>query len=543
MNGGYSGNLRGALAFQPQNGLNSETISNTLSASIGKLYLFNNISLNHNTPKIHEEETYMAHSSDDSSYVTDRAGKWKRSYLNEYLGLSYEISKTQQIKGSAWYSYADMDISDHAITTLGQQIHNSFRREPTRRHTIQGVADYVWRPKSGQRLDLMVDYLYQHQQERLFSQLDNEPTAETSQVQHTKMLRVQPKWQKPLSKSLMLTAGLDYQQTNYDNDLNQQTTMRSYAPAAFTRLQGRSKTMQYDVGLRVQHTNMQVKVADVKNEHNDFGVYPTLNLMWMINSKRQHALSMMYKYSMEDLPYSVVSTYRSYSSPYCYETGNPELKSSKSHQLMLMARLWGKLTLSGGYARANDVIHFVREQSPESAVVTQIKPYNAASFDGIMLGAEYLLQVSSIWTSKPRLQWRKTSGEVLGQNYSNSSNFTFDWINDFRFTPTFSGGLTCHYESRTYYLDRTLKPVWHINLNLTKSLCHDRLLIGLKALPVVKNRRSLTENSSVEMTYHNLTKEQYLELSVTWRFKGGKHLKEQSTANSLQNYKQFENEK
>jgi hypothetical protein len=78
---------------------------------------------------------------------------------------------------------------------------------------------------------------------------------------------------------------------------------------------------------------------------------------------------------------------------------------------------------------------------------------------------------------------------------------------------------------------------------MTKSLCHDRLLIGLRAKPVVKNRRSITENSSVRMTYHNLTKEQYLELSVTWRFKGGKHLKEQSTANSLQNYRQFEKEK
>ena len=542
INGGFSGDIKGAITLQPKNGISDKTISNTLSASIGKLYLFNSISWEHNTPVVHEEETYRANNNDESSYTTDRNGKWKRSYLNEYLGLSYEISNTQQLKGSVWYSYADQDISDNAMTQQGREMHTSMRENPIRRHTIQGAADYVWKPKPGQQFDLMIDYLYRNQHDHQHTVIDCLQPTNTSQVQRTGMLRVQPKWQQPLSKSLMLAAGLDYQHTHYDNDLNQQTKMTSHAPAAFARLQGHSNAIQYEVGLRVQHTNMQVDVADVKNEHNDFGIYPTVNLMWMMNAKRQHMLNLMYKYSMEDLPYSVISTYRYYSSPYSYETGNPELKSPKGHQLMLMAKLWGKWTLMGGLMRANDEIYFVREQSPESSSVTQTKPYNCAYVEGLMLGMEYLLRVGNVWTSKPRIQLRKMSGEVLGAHYSNSASLTFDWNNDFRITPTFSGGLTFHYEPTAYYLDHTLERVYSLKLNMTKSLCHDRLLIGLHAMPIVKNRRSITENSSVRMTYHNLTEEQYLKLSVTWRFKGGKHLKEQSTANSLQNYKQFEKE-
>jgi len=542
INGGFSGDIKGAITLQPKNGISDKTISNTLSASIGKLYLFNSINWEHNTPVVHEEETYRANNNDESSYTTDRSGKWKRSYLNEYLGLSYEISNTQQLKGSVWYSYADQDISDNAMTQQGREMHTSMRENPIRRHTIQGAADYVWKPKPGQQFDLMIDYLYRNQHDHQHTVIDCLQPTNTSQVQRTGMLRVQPKWQQPLSKSLMLAAGLDYQHTHYDNDLNQQTKMTSHAPAAFARLQGRSNAIQYEVGLRVQHTNMQVDVADVKNEHNDFGIYPTVNLMWMMNAKRQHMLNLMYKYSMEDLPYSVISTYRYYSSPYSYETGNPELKSPKGHQLMLMAKLWGKWTLMGGLMRANDEIYFVREQSPESSSVTQTKPYNCAYVEGLMLGMEYLLRVGNVWTSKPRIQLRKMSGEVLGAHYSNSASLTFDWNNDFRITPTFSGGLTFHYEPTAYYLDHTLERVYSLKLNMTKSLCHDRLLIGLHAMPIVKNRRSITENSSVRMTYHNLTEEQYLKLSVTWRFKGGKHLKEQSTANSLQNYKQFEKE-
>ena len=542
INGGFSGDIKGAITLQPKNGISDKTISNTLSASIGKLYLFNSISWEHNTPVVHEEETYRANNNDESSYTTDRNGKWKRSYLNEYLGLSYEISNTQQLKGSVWYSYADQDILDNAMTQQGREMHTSMRENPIRRHTIQGAADYVWKPKPGQQFDLMIDYLYRNQHDHQHTVIDCLQPTNTSQVQRTGMLRVQPKWQQPLSKSLMLAAGLDYQHTHYDNDLNQQTKMTSHAPAAFARLQGRSNAIQYEVGLRVQHTNMQVDVADVKNEHNDFGIYPTVNLMWMMNAKRQHMLNLMYKYSMEDLPYSVISTYRYYSSPYSYETGNPELKSPKGHQLMLMAKLWGKWTLMGGLMRANDEIYFVREQSPESPSVMQTKPYNCAYVEGLMLGMEYLLRVGNVWTSKPRIQLRKMSGEVLGAHYSNSASLTFDWNNDFRITPTFSGGLTFHYEPTAYYLDHTLERVYSLKLNMTKSLCHDRLLIGLHAMPIVKNRRSITENSSVRMTYHNLTEEQYLKLSVTWRFKGGKHLKEQSTANSLQNYKQFEKE-
>ncbi len=543
INGGFSGDVRGALIMQPKNGIYDEKISNTLSASIGKLYLFNSISLQHNTPKIHEEETYTHKKDDTNNYTTDRNGKWKRNYLNEYLGLSYEISKTKQIKGSLWYSFADMEITDNMIVSQSLEKHTSIQKNPTRKHTVQGVADYVWRPKPKHQFDFMIDYLYRYQRDRQYSVVDDELPRETSQLQHTKMLRVQPKWQQPLGKLLMLTAGLDYQQTNYDNDLNLQTTMKSYVPAAFARLQGHSKVFQYDFGLRIQHTNMQVNVADIKNKHKDFGIYPTVNLMWMLNPKRQHMINVMYKYSMEDLPYSVISTYRHYSSPYSYETGNPELKTPKGHQLMLMTKLWGKWTFMVGYMRANDNIYFVREQSPESPSVTQTKPYNCAYIEGLILGMEYLLRVGNVWTSKPRIQLRKMSGEVLGSRYDNSASFTFDWNNDFRFTPTFSGGLTVHYEPTSYYLDHTLERVYHVDFNLTKSLFHKRLLLGLRAMPIVKNRRSFTDNSSIRMTYHNLTKEQYLEFSVTWRFKGGKNLKEQSTANSLQNYKQFEKER
>ena len=104
-NGGFSGDIKGAITLQPKNGISNKTISNTLSASIGKLYLFNSISLDHNTPVIHEMETYTANDNNESNYTTDRNGKWKRSFLNEYLGLSCEISTTQQLKGSVWYFY------------------------------------------------------------------------------------------------------------------------------------------------------------------------------------------------------------------------------------------------------------------------------------------------------------------------------------------------------------------------------------------------------------------------------------------------------
>ena len=542
INGGFSGDVKGAVKLQPSNGIYDETVANTMSASIGRLYMFNSLSLNHNTPKIHEEETYNTKSDNDNSYSADRQGKYKRTYVNEYLGLSYEISKSRQLKGSVWYAYSDKDIDETEVTTRADGIYRSVRQNPNQSHVLQGVADYVLRPKPGEQFDFMVDYLYKHQRDRQYASINDMPNEDLSQVQNTHMLRVQPKWQQPLGKAMMLTSGLDFQLTHYGNDLQPKTIMDSYAPAAFAKLQGRSKTVQYEIGLRAQQTNMQVKTNEVKNEHNDFGIFPTLNLMWMMNPKRQHMLSLMYKYSMEDLPYSVISSYRSYTSPYSYETGNPDLQAPKGHELMLMTRLWGKWTLVGGYINAIDEIYFVREQSPESPSVSQIKPYNCARVEGIMLGMEYLLRIGNVWTSKPRIQLKKMSGEVLGINYTNPFSCVFDWRNDLRFSPTFSGELSFNYEPTSHFLDHTLKPVCHLKIQLSKSLCNERLLLNLRVMPIVKNRRSITDNLNVRTTYHNRTREQYLELSATWRFKGGKHLKEQSTAGSIQSYKQFEKE-
>jgi hypothetical protein len=132
---------------------------------------------------------------------------------------------------------------------------------------------------------------------------------------------------------------------------------------------------------------------------------------------------------------------------------------------------------------------------------------------------------------------------LQGEHYSNPFTFRLDWRNDFRFSPTFSATLDFHYEPTSHYLDHTLKPVYHVNIQLAKSLYNERLLFTLETKPFVKNRRSITDNLNVRTTYHNLTREQYFEFIIKWRFKGGKHLKKQSTVESIQEYKQLEKEK
>lgn len=543
VNGGFSGNVIGNLKFQPDNGICDERIGNTLSASIGNLYVYNNIYFGKGTPKIHEVETYVPKPNDGDGYSIDRQGRYNNKWLGEYIGLSYEINESEQLKGSLKYTYFDRDIDETGLTSKVDGTHHSFRQNPNLSHNIQAVTDYVWKPKAGYQFDFMVDYLFKCQRDRQHSILDDVPSTETMQVQNTHMLRVQPKWQQPLGKSQILTTGLDYQQTNYNNDLQPRTTMSSYAPAAFAKIQGQSKSIQYEVGVRAQYTNMLVKVGDIENKHNDFAFFPTINFMWLMNPKRQHMLNLMYKYSMEDLPYSVISSYRSYSSPYSYETGNPELKAPTGHMLMLMAKLWGNWSLMGGFMRAKNDIYFVSEQSPESPLVTQIKPYNLAYSDGYYFNMEYLLRVGKVWTCKPSVMFRRWTGEVQGEHYSNPFSYMFDLRNDFRFSSTFSGELIFHYEPTSYYIDLTLKPVYSLQLKLKKSFWQERFLLKLETMPFVKNRRAITDNQSVRTTYHNQTKEQYLLFSVTWRFKGGKHLKEQSTAGSIQNYKQFEKKK
>ena len=542
-NNGYIGDVRGSLMLQPSNGLYDQNIANTMSASIGKLYVFNRINLTHNTPKIHEEETYDPKPNSTMGYSTDRQGKYKRTYLNEYLGFSYEISQSQQLKGSTWYAFADEHIHETALTSKADGTHISSRQNPNQSHVVQGVTDYVWKPKPEQQFDFIVDYLYKRQSDRQHSVQDNEQAQEYSQVQNTHMLRIQPKWQQPLCKALNLTTGLDYQQTHYSNNLWVRTTMNSYSPAAFAKIEGEAKSIQYEIGLRAQHTSMRVRTDDVKNNHSDFGIFPTVNFMWMINQKRQHMLNLMYKYSMEDLPYSAISTYRSYTSPYSYETGNPSLKPPTGHELMLMAKLWGKWTLLGGFIRSNNEIYFVREQSPESPSVTQIMPYNCAHIEGLMFGMEYLLRIGEVWSSIPKVQMIHMSGQLQGEHYSNPFTYRLDWRNYFRFSSTFSAALDFHYEPTSHYLDHTLKPVYHVNIQLAKSLYNERLLFTLETKPFVKNRRSITDNLNVRTTYHNLTREQYFEFIIKWRFKGGKHLKKQSTVESIQEYKQLEKEK
>lgn len=539
LRGGYDGDVRLGATAHPSNGIDSENASSQLSASIGKLYVFNNLRLSNARPKVEEEEGCRSETDATDGYTSLRTGKYMYKNVGEYLGLSYQFDAKNVLKGSASYdySYAKTEETARSVSRGTETLSRSV--SPERLHSVQGVADYAWKPKPGSQLAVIVDYLYRHQDTKQLYYYDD---ADTQTRQNTHLLRLQSKWQQPLGKAGLLTVGLDYQQTRYSNDLCIRTTMHSYAPAAFATFKGKYKALMFDLGLRVQNTEMKVKDGGVTSSHNDFGVYPTVNLMWMADAKRRHVLNLSYKYNIEDLPYSAISNYKNYTSPYYYVTGNPELTTPLSHQLMLMATLWGKWNIIGGYAYSDNSIYFVTEPSPDDASQTQVKPYNSGYIQVMMLGTEVMFTPFKWLTSKPRIQLKSTRGNVLGTHYSSPAAFTFDWVNDIRFSKTFSAGVYFHYEEEAEHLETTLKEVYNLRLNVSKSFCKESLLLTVDAMPWVKNRVLITETDLIRSVYENKSKNEYLRVSLTWRFSGGKHLREQSTPSNIQNYKVYERE-
>lgn len=541
LRGGYDGNARFCATAYPSNGIGCENISSLLSASIGKLYVFNSFSLYDNRPETKEEEGSWSKTDNVGDYTSLRTGNNMYRNIDDYLGLSYEFDARHILKGSASYSYSYNKDGETAQSVNDGMEVLSYASSPGHLHSVQTVADYSWQPMAGRQLNITADYIYRHQDVTQFYDYGSVVT-ESGQKQNTHMLRLMLKWQQPLGRAGLLTTGLDYQYTHYGNNLDVRTTMDSHLPAAFATFKGKYKSLMFDLGLRVQNTAMEVNDGGMSSRHNDFGVYPTINLMLMADSRHRHMLNLSYKYSIEDLPYSVISNYKRYTSPYYYVTGNTGLTAPSAHQLMLMATLWGKWTLIGGYAYSDNSICFVTEPSPDNASQTQVKPYNSGYVQAVMFGTEVMLTPFKFLTSKPRIQLKSTGGSILGKHYSSPAGFTFDWVNDIRFSGTFSAGVNIHYEGDSEFLDTKYREVYSLRINGTKSFCKERLLINVEALPLVKNRVRITENDIMRSIYANKSKNEYLRVSLTWRFSGGKHLMEQSTPTNIQNYKIYERE-
>lgn len=398
----------------------------------------------------------------------------------------------------------------------------------------------------GASLEASVDYLHRHGS---FSKklIDGSETLTESQdsKQNTDMVRGKLEIETPLGDG-SLTGGLDMQYAHHSDLTNRQTEgahtgiwteMDGYRPAAFAGYNGAVGNVQYEAGVRLQGNLTHVKADGVIDKRHTWEVCPKLDIMYLINPEKESMAMLSYKRSVDELPYSVISTYRNYLSPMEYTTGNPAVKSPVNDELTLVGT-YRHLTLSSAVFRVSDPLFYSASVNTDGMIANTA--CNGKHETMWRLSAEGLFPVTTWWKAKPSVAYKLYWADMGEYKVSRQGGWNMSIYNNLKFSKSFGGTLRANFESGSRFRNMKMSSVWSVRGSVYKTFMDNYLQFILNFTAYAKGRETTTHTPDYMAAYRNVTRSTSLTLKVVWYFRGGKDVKVNDNVQSTQQYHQYE---
>ena len=306
-----------------------------------------------------------------------------------------------------------------------------------------------------------------------------------------------------------------------DTEINEKST------AGFVEYGRQFGQVFAQIGLRYEHLqndyyNFGVREDDVCRNYGDW--FPTIVFSAPIGRMQ---LSLSYRRDIQRPSYSNLTSSTIYLNRYAYQSGNPYLKPTYTHSLVLNAAYqWANLTIN--YGRVKDVVTMSTEPYPGSTdpLVSLIRPINSAEDYG---------QLSFSLSARPTIgKWHPTwYAYALFQNYKtptidgtlktlNHPYLTLAWNNDIELPHAFrlmanmqwstkgdynNNRITCQRFNTTLGVQRDFR-LGRLGLMTADVRCYDVFNTD-KTNAIIYGIRELTTSGPARRTFM---------IDLTWKF-------------------------
>ena len=547
--GGYSGSLGLKAGAMAAYGYNSSSPTFVFDASIGK-WTFNYYAVNQHQKLIEDAKYNYLY---DSGLKTNSISE-TRSWLNNFgnrLNISYEVTDKSTLAISEYVGNVTIKNKQNSVveTILGNDEEamesNNMIHGPESQFVQQTVAKYILTTDDkGSKLEVTADYYHQNHHLKQFEDIDNIRTYENSTQEKTNMFQLYPKYTRKFNGGKELKVGANYQFIRYNDETDGLSNdADAHIASAYANFTGMTKSLMYSAGLTLQYNRMDVQTAQETTFFDDVYLCPQANLMWMINPQKGRMLGVMYQCSVSDMPYSAINGYKNFSTPYHYTTGNPNLITPTTHEVMARIAVNRHISMMLVYGHEINPIYYEHGVDAQNESITWSRPENGEYRRMMGARVEFTYNPTKWWNTKVQAAamqyYFKSKTETLKGQWGGK----FWWNNNFNFTPTFGGSLNAYWETATSFENYYWQPVGNVNASLWKSFCDDKLRLSLQSTIWAKGRKSRTEGDGYTSYYHNATKPTSFTLSLTWNFAGGKKVRQRAEAESIQQYNKIEEKK
>ena len=549
----YYGSLWGGAEYHPSYGFSNENLGGLIYYRYKNLSIYDNLSLDFFQP----EETAKQSIWDPTKGMRteiDEKTKYRWHTFRNRLSLTHNINDKSYLGGS-YYIATNKDktiTKDKGATGLSSvDARSSYLiQEATLKYNTSSLS------QRGTTLEMIGDYYNRQSDNKSNYTYAQNPSSMSEDKTTVCMSKFSVDLTDPRNQKLVWKYGasLQYITSKYtpivgavdgsDRFQTSQVATRTsgLTPLVYASAMGQIWKIQYSAGANFQLNRIWYKTLDDGETSTDaqWGINPTVQLMMPLDNSGKHALMLNYKRTLDDIPFSAISSTIRWTDPYNYTVGNPDLKAQTVDIVIAGVSMFcNLLNLNAMYARAKNTIHWETRQSPTALDVFFISPINLPTKNSYGVGAEVNWSPLKPWTMKLSGRYEICPENLtLGGVYYGKTRLRqyYDMYNTFSFQHGWGGMLNINYEPTFKNYDRTYYAVWNVYGQIYKSLCKDKLQLTLTFNALGDRRKYDRQANGCKITFDYTTPVQSIGISLRWNFSGGKNQKYNVVNNSSQNY-------
>lgn len=547
--GGYYGSVMANADWYSSCGFGNESIGGMVNYRYKDLSVYDNLYVG--GTKFEENSEQWLDGPDLQTYLTETT-KSKGFDFRNRLSLTQQFNSGAQLGGSYLIATSrprptSFSMLENSLSAIDKRI-NAVTQEGTLKFLLP-------LNKKGAAMELTADYLNRHSNERADYSMDNDVVGATYDKDNLNLWKFKADFLYPRSRRLSWKFGASAQwisstftpSASIESDRfsvsSIPTGTSGFTPIVYASAQGMVWKLRYSAGVNWQLNRIGYhdKQADIKSHNTQWAINPTVQLMMPFGSKMNHTVMLNYKRTLNDIPYTAISSVVNWDDPYNYTVGNPNLKAQSADMIMAGLSLFrNKINITALYAHSHDRIYWQTFQSTENPEVFYTKPVNISGQGVWGFGAEWIESPVKWWKFKlsGRIEITPENITIANIHYGKTRlKEYFYFNNNFRFSHGWGGMLNVNFEPTYKTLDRTYHAVYNVNGKIYKSFLKDNLQVAVEFTPV-GNRRKLDRQVGMnKLSYKYTTPVQYVGLSLTWNLSGGKQV-DVNVVDGIQDYRE-----
>ena len=466
------------------------------------------------------------------------------------LQVNYMVDENHSF--GAFYKYDRHPGSDFNSMFYTDSYENSIFKERSESHITQEdkftkhIFNAYYNGKVGQlSIDLNIDGLFDDTQSpgntnEVTTEAGGSPvnrsiesnTISSNNFWASKLIFGYPVWKGNLSLGGEYsynhrTDAYDFKATDAVPVKTTDTEINEKSAAVFAEYGRRFGKVFAQVGLRYEHlTNDYFNFGKKQDEicRDDGDWFPTAVISAPVG-KVQFSLS--YRRDIERPPYANLTSSTVYANRYTYQSGNPYLKPTYTHSVVLNAAYkWMNLTLN--YGRVKDALTMSTEPFPGSTdpLISLVRPINSQEdYDRLTVIASARPTIGCwhpTWSVVAMLQNYKSptaTGEVITLSrpwFNGSWRNTIELPHAFRLSADVEGATKGEYNNF-----RITKPRFFASLGVQKDFnlhCLGSLTADLRCIDIFNTNKTDTVIFGYrDLTVHNPARRTFT-LNLTWKF-------------------------